>query len=397
MKLTYIFNREITSDKASLVQAVHMCNAFASNGVDVLMALPRFQGQSKVPDDYLMKRFGIKTKFNVCYYSKIKLFNRLGIIGSYFGIRKLLSKKITTDIYFTRCSLIFTILSKKKLPVIYESHNATIHKDSEIYNRFWINKVIKSSQMSSCLAFIAISENLGKYWSAKGVPPEKVLALHDGFDKEMFNESVDKIKARSILNLPLHKKLITYTGSLYPDREIENIIMLAKYFPDELFVVVGGPKKNAADYQALASMENINNIMFTGPVEHREIPIYLYASDVLLALWSKKVPTINYCSPLKVFEYMASGCIMIAHGFPTIKEVVRHNENGLLVEPDNFNDLVEKTRIALNRNTHFEFIGNQAREEAFQEYSWDERVSKILQKVGVVSDYARKNLKSQII
>ena len=40
IKLTYIFNREITSGKASLVQAVYMCDAFASTGVDVEMALP---------------------------------------------------------------------------------------------------------------------------------------------------------------------------------------------------------------------------------------------------------------------------------------------------------------------------------------------------------------------
>jgi glycosyltransferase involved in cell wall biosynthesis len=72
---------------------------------------------------------------------------------------------------------------------------------------------------------------------------------------------------------------------------------------------------------------------------------------VLLALWSKKVPTINYCSPLKIFEYMASGRIMVAHGFPTIKEVIKHNKNGLLARPDDFNDLVEKRELHYTTQT----------------------------------------------
>lgn len=395
MKLTYIFNREITSEKASLVQTVHMCDAFVSNGINVEMAFPFTRGQPEMPDDYLSKRFGIETRFNLSFYSKVMLFNRFGIIGSYFGIKKFLSASNDSDLYFTRCPMIFTYLAARNLPVIYEAHNAKIHNDSEFYNRFWTNKVISSSHMNNCLAFITISKNLGNYWSGKGVPSDKILSLHDGFDKEMFKEDGPKVQSRSLLNLPGERKIVTYTGSLYPDREIENIIQLAKHFPDELFIVVGGPEKNATYYRALASKNNASNIIFTGQVEHRNIPLYLNASDVLLALWSDKVPTINYCSPLKVFEYMASGRIMVAHGFPTIKEVVRHNENGLLVEPGNFHDLVEKTRHALN-NTNVQLMEQQAREEAVKEYSWVTRAAKILEKVEVTPGFVRKKLKIQI-
>jgi hypothetical protein len=66
-----------------------------------------------------------------------------------------------------------------------------------------------------------------------------------------------KIQARTELNLPLEGKIVTYTGSLYPNREIENIIYLAPHFPDALFIVVGGPQSNADHYQSLAKEKKL--------------------------------------------------------------------------------------------------------------------------------------------
>jgi glycosyltransferase involved in cell wall biosynthesis len=75
---------------------------------------------------------------------------------------------------------------------------------------------------------------------------------------------------------------------------------------------------------------------------------------------------------------MAAGRIIIAHGFPTIKEVIRNNENGLLVIPGDFQDLVEKLKIALNC-PEYNLIERKAREEAFKKYSWKKRAGKIIE------------------
>ena len=50
-----------------------------------------------------------------------------------------------------------------------------------------------------------------------------------------------------------------------------------------------------------------------------------------------KVPTINYCSPLKVFEYMASNKLIVADAFVTIKEVL--TDKMYFVKPDDYDDL----------------------------------------------------------
>ena len=107
------------------------------------------------------------------------------------------------------------------------------------------------------------------------------------------------------------------------------------------------------------------------------IPDYLYASDILLALWSSKVPTINYCSPLKIFEYMAAGRTIIAHNFPTIREVLENEMDSLLCEPDNFDSLRSSLNKALNDKKNSDY-GLRARKKAFKLYAWDKRVSELI-------------------
>ena len=78
-----------------------------------------------------------------------------------------------------------------------------------------------------------------------------------------------------------------------------------------------------------------------------QTPEYLY-SGYSVSLWSYEVPTINYCSPLKIFEYMAAGRTILAQGFPTILEVLHNNENAIIAKPDSFQDLYDKLKYALD-------------------------------------------------
>jgi glycosyltransferase involved in cell wall biosynthesis len=71
------------------------------------------------------------------------------------------------------------------------------------------------------------------------------------------------------------------------------------------------------------------------------IPSILRKFDILLLLSKKKIETSDggdigqYTSPLKMFEYMASGRPIIASKLPVFEEVLKHNVNALLVSPDN--------------------------------------------------------------
>jgi glycosyltransferase involved in cell wall biosynthesis len=269
---------------------------------------------------------------------------------------------------------------KEQIPIIYETHNNIFYHRFRFINNYFKKKLIRASKENIIFKIVFISENLKKFWINQGIESSKTLVLHDGFNSKFFEEKISQKNARKSLRLPQNKKIAVYTGSLFPDREIENIIKLASNLPEVLFVIVGTPRKYVDYFLKIAEDRKIKNVILTGSKPYQEIKNYLYAADILLALWSSKVPTINYCSPLKLFEYMASGKIIVAHRFPTIREVLKHRTNALLVKPNEFADLLEKVKDALKISYPNE-ISHNARKIAFGKYTWNIRAKAILDNI----------------
>src|SRR6056300_506023 len=84
------------------------------------------------------------------------------------------------------------------------------------------------------------------------------------------------------------------------------------------------------------------NLKIYNFVEYNKVPSILASSDLLLMPYEKKVfirakniNTADYCSPLKMFDYLASGKIIISSNLNGISEVIKNGYNGYLV--NNFN------------------------------------------------------------
>ena len=379
MKLLYIHNTPLCSEKANLVQVIQMCHAFADNRVHTTLALPVSPNEGVNEDDFeqvLERGFGIEKNFSIVTYPKYTIFGKLKMIGGYFGVKKLL-KNVHPDVCFLRNVSNIGAVLENSLPVVFESHAASPH-DNPALNVFWERYLIRKSTHNRFLKLITISEALASYWKGRNISPSKIMICHDGFNHLQFMESGEKSAKRNRVNLPTERKIVLYLGSLYRDRGIEDILELAKIFKDILFVVVGGPHKEKDELESLVRNQHLANVIFTGHVPHNKVPDYLFAADILLMIWTDRVKTINICSPLKMFEYMAAGRTIVGYGFPTIKEVLTDGENALLAPPGDFAQLKEKLRIALQDPSQ-ERLAVQARELAFNKYSWDRRAKFILE------------------
>lgn len=361
-----------------------MCHAFANNGLEVILAIPAETNKAR-QDNYneiLEKLFGIKKNFLIITFKKISVGNRLSLIGGYWGIKKLL-KGIECDLCFTRNSFYASIVIQNKIPVVYESHNYLVHAGSKVLNRFWVKRLIRDARKDLLVGFVAISKALANFWMQQGISPHKIMALHDGVNHRHFQNKLDSNFLRKNMSIPSNQKIVMYIGSLYADRGIETIIDLAGVFPQTRFVVVGGPEQKRIEYEALSLQKNqTNNITFIGRIAHFDVPNYLQCADILLMIWTNKVKTINYCSPLKTFEYMASGRLIVGHGFPTIKEVLEDGKTAFLADPGSFESLKKKLYIALTCKQSRK-IGERAQTEAFKKYTWDQRASAILRSINM--------------
>ena len=278
---------------------------------------------------------------------------------------------------FTRLPKFISLVLKNNKKLIFESHNSILHNKYKLLDSYWKQRILKSLKDKNFVSFISISENLTKYWASIGVNKKKQLSLHDGFAEDLFDKIKSKEDSRKALNISLNEKVVMYIGSLYPDREIENILVAAKSTPNLKYYIIGGPKEMEDKYRAMAVEMNLNNIKFLGYIPHNNVPLYLSTADYLLALWSRKVPTINYCSPLKVFEYMASGNLIIAHDFPTIREVLTEGKTTFFVNPDEKNDLGNVLKKVVSINTSK--IAAKSKKVVYDNYTWEKRAQSIIQ------------------
>jgi len=375
MRLLLFHGTSLDSAKANVIQVLHMCRALAEEGVEVELVVPS-NGKSVCDVRGLAEEItGRPANFTMSLYEKKTFAGRLDTIGSYWGAKQIIRSR-EPHFFWTRNPLVVPVAIKAGWQVIYEAHNSILHPN-RVLNAVRTRSLLRNARHPGLTKFIAISENLAEFWRQRGVPSDKVLAAHDAVDVESYQEPSDISSLREELALPAAPKIVTYAGSLYADREIDSIVSLGKSFPNAQFVVVGGPDDLAQLHAESARRAGVGNVMFVGRVPHPRVKDYLFAADVLLMVWSQRVRTINYCSPLKVFEYMAAGRTLVGHGFPTIREVLTDGKNALLADPSSFAELKTKLAMALDMDLPNP-LSIAAREAAFERHSWKARARRIL-------------------
>lgn len=385
MKLLYVHALPVAAPAANAVQVLKMCQALGDCGIDVTLAVPQ-SAASANPAEHaaaVANKLGRELNFKLDTYEKRTLFGRFQLIGGYFSVKRMM-QAYQPDVVFLRNVVFVRAAEKTATPYIYEAHNSLMHNTSAALDKYWTNYVLNRASSPLMRKFVTISGALGEYWETKGIPQDKQISLHDGFDPAYFSTQVSTDEARRKLDLPIDGKIVLYMGSLYADRGIDRIIELAEQIPDATFLIVGGKASEIAPLENLAMQRGLRNIRFVGSVEHKDVPLYLFAADILLMIWSRQVKTIDYCSPLKLFEYMAAGRIIVGHGFRTIKEVLTHGTDAYLVDPDEPEDLFVKLRQALDEMP--EEFGTRARQLAFERYTWNQRARDIVNSLDTHAD-----------
>lgn len=362
-----------------------MCHAFQKTGIDLTLALPAHDKQLSESDmvEAIKKKIGKRPRFKIRCFPGYTVSGKLRGLGAYYGAKSLLKEYRNADLCFVRSIFLARLALYQGQRIIYESHGSIINPRSRLLNWIYCRSLLRDVQSENLVLFIAISQALAEIWKKRGVPAHKILTLHDGVSAEDYDIVKNRQDSRKSLGIKSKGKLVVYAGSLYQDRGIGDILRLAEAFPDVMFYVLGGPEKNKQYYRTLSERRDLKNVIFKGHLPHYKVKEYLYAADVLLMLWSSQIPTINICSPLKLFEYMASERIIVGYGFPTIKEILVDEETAFLANPDSYEDLEGKLRESLLQN-YPNKMAKKARSIVLNKYTWENRAKTIL-------DFLRKS------
>jgi glycosyltransferase involved in cell wall biosynthesis len=134
-------------------------------------------------------------------------------------------------------------------------------------------------------------------------------------------------------------------------------------------VLIGGVDTEYEEFKKKYDAPNVHII----PHQSRErIPTLLKSADVLVLPNSAKA-TISrvHASPLKLFEYMASGVSIVASDVPSLHEILSEKEAGFF-KPDDSRSLADSIARALSEP-------GKSREKAYaaaekvKRYTWRER------------------------
>ena len=157
---------------------------------------------------------------------------------------------------------------------------------------------------------------------------------------------------------------------------------LAQRFPQVQFIWVGGKEDVVLRWKEMLEKEGIQNILLPGFVDNAILPLYQMAADILLMPYGKMVAgssggnIAEVSSPMKMFEYMASGRVILTSDIPVLREVLNEN-NAAFYTPENTDDLAEKFTALMNDESLRKKLSDQALLDVRQ-YSWQERMKKII-------------------
>lgn len=392
-KLIYIANLRLPTEKAYGIQIAKMCEAFASQGMDVTLVYPFRKNREKGD---IFSYYSIKNSFIAReiwapdFYFPGLLDKMAFLIKNYFSAKALINEalKENVDIYYTRDEQVAKLLSKQGKNVIFECHRFS-NKRKSFYDYF---KKVN-------LKMVAISDGLKEDLVKFGIKDSNILVARDGVDLEEFNVKISKEEARKKFFKNIHhesfahKKLAVYIGSFYQWKGFSIFSDVARYLCDKnvnyLICFFGGTNKEINKFMnelkkyqkhsSLVPMVYLNVFDAEGRVPHHDVPYILKAADCAI-LTGNKSETISakYTSPLKMFEYMASGCPIVAQDLPSFREVLNEN-NTIFAKAGNAEDLADKIAWVFDdkNNELVERMIIKAREDV-QEYTWQKRAEKIL-------------------
>lgn len=144
-----------------------------------------------------------------------------------------------------------------------------------------------------------------------------------------------------------------------------------------------------------AEGNSTDNLWYLGRIPYHQMPKYLASADVGLCIYELCIyeyigfSTKFYGSPLKMFDYMASGIPVIGSDVGQIRSVIRENQNGLLTD-NSIDDIIEKIIFLKNNRNLASRMGAKGREAVINKYNWDSVVSAIERILGDVNSAKRR-------
>jgi len=358
--ITYITYQTFPGRTANSVQTISSLKYFHREGFKCTLIYPlRNKESSKNIND--LKSFysfsediAIKATIHPLPFKKILVFEKYWyvlshILWSYFTVKKY-SKNNKDGLFFTRSEWVFYFLSKRRKKVVYECHQLSAMKKT----------LIRSSLKYPNSRLITLTSFLTEELSSSA--PTKILELGSSYDSDFFYSEKDK------------EKNIVYAGSFFRFGETRGIEILINNLKNEnnenlKFIFISPDAESLELFKEKIKSEKLNmKFEYFSNLNPREVGAILNKAKVGLLINNDSKHAELYSSPLKYFEYLASGLNVVATDLKTHRNLP-FNENIIFYDSADIASFEQSLLIALNQETNLYNVSA---------YSTQSRVKKII-------------------
>ena len=209
----------------------------------------------------------------------------------------------------------------------YVEVNAPLAEERASHGRLRLRRLARWSERRVWRAadrVLAVTGVLGAMIAAAGVPAERIGITPNGADPARFRSRP--------LPVAHTAPVLGFVGFVREWHGLDAVLeALAAQRPGEpllsLVVAGEGPATMALRAQA-AGLGIARRVRFLGLVPPERLPEVLAGVDIAL-----QPKSVAYASPLKIFDYMAAGCAIVAPDQPNLREILEHGRTALLFDP----------------------------------------------------------------
>lgn len=214
---------------------------------------------------------------------------------------------------------------------------------------------------------------------------DKIKVIFDGINTDQLKPNPDstfyiKNKMGNDLNLTSKDKIITYVSRCLEPYRGFHILMrtlpeILRRHKDAHILIVGNDQTvnygkmplNAKNWRTqlmaeLGKQLDLSRIHFLGNIPYTQFINVLQVSAAHLYL------TYPFVLSWSMLEAMSCGCVVVASDTDPVKEIITHQENGLLVNFFNIEEIVDRMDHILSNPTSYQTIKHHARQTIIQHY-----------------------------
>jgi len=279
-------------------------------------------------------------------------------------------------------------------PIHVTSGNAVKLLSNNIFSKFYFSGVSK---------IIGVTRNVAQSLMEVGIAADTIAEIPIGINTELYNPYVSGDYVRKMYSINPDQPTIIYVGNLTTQKGllilIEALNIVVKKIPNvKLFMILNMPLERFQNpdivdidmKQLFKIKEKIkhydleNNIVPLGLLD--DMPQFLAASNFSITPFLDTVGIVDY--PTSMIEAMAVGKPIIASRVGGIPEIIEHNKNGILIEPNNIENLANSILELINHQYKTKNMGEQAAKTISRRYGCATiaaRLEKLYEEV--ISDY----------